>query len=98
MCPRFVWAKVRPGDLVWTTMEDGTGLYKTQDAGEIEKEEQFVVNVPQRVAGLCLALEDHVIMVLGPDGRYGWTHRLLWEKAGVDKQEWEGLGTTQPLD
>jgi hypothetical protein len=95
MCPRFVWAKVRPGDLVWCNMENGTGLYKTQDAGEVEKEADHVVDVPQKQACLCLALDDNVIMVLGPDGRYGWTHRLLWEVAGLDKQEWEMLGTTE---
>jgi len=92
MCPRLVWAKIRPGDLVWPMLHPGVKLYKTEDAGEADNANDIVGEVPFQMSCLmiCFAAgDDSVMLVLGPNCRLGWTHRLFWQPAGVEKPEQE---------
>jgi hypothetical protein len=92
MCPRFAWTKLRPGDLVWTVMVEGTKLYYDNEAGANEKAKETCGFAGHLQPCLCLAVDEDVVMVLAPDGHYGWSHRVWWEVAGIDKQEYELIG------
>jgi len=99
MCPRLLWNKVRPGDLVWCCLQAGAKLYLTDDAGESNPDKEIVCTVPFHQPCLMISFagdDKGIIMVLGPHGRFGWTHRLFWERAGEEKPEHEYADGDQP--
>jgi hypothetical protein len=89
MCPRFAVARVQPGDLVWCMIDGGVNLYYDSEAGANQQAKEAAGFAEHMVPCLCLAVDDTTMMVLSPTRGYGWTHRLFWERAGVDEQEWE---------
>lgn len=91
MCPRIAWAKVRPGDLIQLgkNVDDGTQLYYDDEAGANPDDRAATTTVMPGELCICLAYNVDTLLVLPPNGRFGWSHRIWWEKAGVAEQEWE---------
>lgn len=89
MCPRLVWAKIRPGDLVWNLMDEGEDLYFDDEAGANREKREVATRVEGKQACLCIAVDNDRLMVLAPNGSFGWTFRHAWQRAGQEKQEWE---------
>lgn len=98
MCPRIKWVKVRPGDLVWCLMKDGIEIYYDIEAGANDEAKDVAGYVCHKVPCLLLALIDDTMMVLLPSGKFGWTYRLLWEKAYEEKQVWEYMDDGEVTD
>jgi hypothetical protein len=38
-----------------------------------------------------LAVLEDTLLIMAPDGRYGWSHRVWWEKAGEEQQTYERI-------
>ena len=94
MCMRIAYHKVLPGDLVWCTMEkmdEGVPLYFDEEAGANPDDTRIVDRVDYGTTCLVLAMDKERmhLLVMGREGRYGWTHRILWERAGTTEPEYE---------
>ena len=92
MCPRFVWTKIRPGDLVTQALlkqDVNVDLYDVPDSTD----RTVIATVKPGKVVLCVSMDDQYLFVLTTDCHVGWTERIWWEKTAPDSEkEYEEMG------
>jgi hypothetical protein len=100
MCPRFIQAKIRPGDLIWSVADGLEELFHDNKGGTFLASTLGPVDkIAKHEPCLCLAVVKNTVLLMSPRGLFGWSHRAFFERVGTrEEQEWENLDGSSLVD